>query len=269
MAQDPEQLVHLVWSPSDEAGRDVAGLVSLLGIDGYGARLLVRAGLPRVLRSLTDPHRARELWMQARELELQVLLVDEGTLQARPRIEEVLEVQMDGGTVLLQGAWGAFRCTEDAVLLLVTSRVEVRRVRTSSRISMMAADSGATPGLPRMVRETTSTEDQRSVLDIFPTGSDRGFRVREESVSYTGTGLPEAPSSLLRFVHLLRTLRTVAPGATLDERFALFDGGEDGTSTGVQVRPGVTVLDGITRFDRYSRLLWLSRRGTGSDDRRG
>ena len=123
-----------------------------------------------------------------------------------------------------------------------------------------AGEPGTTPGIPNVVKESRTTQDHRGVLDLYPAGDQRALRVREESTLLFGDGLPAQPSSLLRFLHLVEVVRGLLPSAMFDDRFALFDDLDMDRAQHVGVGGGVTVLDGVTRFARYSRLVWMARR---------
>jgi hypothetical protein len=214
--------------------------------------------VPRILSTLGDATGARELQRHARDSGLRTFLVDEHTLETHPPVQAVEECHVSPSAVVLRGAWGSFGLPPGRVRLLVTSQVEQRRIRSSRRISMMAAEPGSTPGLPRVVRETRTTQEHRRVLDLYPAGEERALRLREESTRLHGEGIPEQPSSLLRFLHVVQALQRVAPDAPFDDRFALFDDLDTDRVQRTDARSGVTVLDGISRFQRYSRLLWMA-----------
>jgi len=252
---------HLVWVPGDRDNTDAAAtLQEVLEVDAFRARLLAQSAVPRILRTLGDASSARELLRRASGRGLRTFLVDEHTLETHPEVELVEEVQVSGGKVVLEASSGSFEIPPRSVELLVTSRVLVRRVRRSSRISMLSAEPGTSPGMPRVVKESRTTQDQHGVLDLYPAGDQRALRVREESTLLFGEGLPAQPSSLLRFLRLVEVVRRLLPGAAFDDRFALFDDLDMDRAQRVGIGSGVTVLDGITRFARYSRLLWMSRR---------
>lgn len=232
----------------------------VLQVDAFRARLLAQSAVPRILRTLGDASGARELHRRAVAHGLRTFLVDEHTLETHPEVEPVEEVRVNGGKVILEASSGCFEIPPRSVELLVTSRVLVRRVRKSSRISMLSTEPGTSPGMPRVVKESRTTQDHRAVLDLYPAGDERALRVREESTLLFGEGLPAQPSSLLRFLRLVEVVRGLLPGASFDDRFALFDDLDMDRAERVSVGSGVTVLDGITRFARYSRLLWMARR---------
>jgi hypothetical protein len=253
---------HLVWVPGEPAGA-AAALQTLLDVDAFRARLLAQSAVPRILRTLGDASSARELQGRAQETGLRTFLVDEHTLETYPRVQPVAGVRLEGAKVVLHGPWGVFEVPHQPVELLVTSRVLVRRMRNSARISMLAAEPGTTPGIPKMVRETSKTQDHRGVLDLYPADQECALRVREETTRLSGDEMPEQPSSLLRFLHLVQAVRRLAPQAGFDDRFALFDDLDMDRAHRVGAGKGVTVLDGITRFERYSRLQWLARQRPG------
>jgi hypothetical protein len=250
---------HLVWVP-DPAGQPEPALAlqRVLDVDPFRARLLAQSAVPRLLSTLGDATSARELHRRARNNHLRTLLVDEHTLETHPPVDSVEECRVEADRIVLEGAWGAFEVPRQKVQLLVTSQVEQRRVRNSVRISMLAAEPGTTPGIPKVVKESRTTQDHRRVLDLYPAGEERALRVREESTQLSGQAMPEQPSSLLRFLHLVRTLQRLAGEASFDDRFALFDDLDTHRAERSDARTGVTVLDGITRFERYSRLLWMA-----------
>jgi hypothetical protein len=252
---------HLIWIPDDRKDTDrAAALQEILEVDPFRARLLVQSTVPRILRTLGDASGARELQRRAQVGGLRTFLVDEHTLETHPEVEPVDEVQVNGGQVVLQASSGSFEIPPRSLELLVTSRVLVRRVRNSSRISMLSGEPGTTPGIPNVVKESRTTQDHRGVLDLYPAGDQRALRVREESTLLFGDGLPAQPSSLLRFLHLVEVVRGLLPSAMFDDRFALFDDLDMDRAQRVGVGGGVTVLDGVTRFARYSRLVWMARR---------
>lgn len=252
---------HLVWVPGDgENAGAAAAMQEVLQVDAFRARLLAQSAVPRILRTLGDASGARELHRRAVAHGLRTFLVDEHTLETHPEVEPVEEVRVNGGKVILEASSGCFEIPPRSVELLVTSRVLVRRVRKSSRISMLSTEPGTSPGMPRVVKESRTTQDHRAVLDLYPAGDERALRVREESTLLFGEGLPAQPSSLLRFLRLVEVVRGLLPGASFDDRFALFDDLDMDRAERVSVGSGVTVLDGITRFARYSRLLWMARR---------
>jgi hypothetical protein len=252
---------HLVWIPGEHKDENTgAALQEILEVDAFRARLLAQSAVPRILRTMGDASGARELHQRAHGRGLCTFLVDEHTLETHPEVEPVEEVRVDGGKVVLEASSGSFEVPPRSVELLVTSRVMVRRVRNSSRISMFSSEPGATPGIPQVVKESRTTQDHRGVLDLYPAGDQRALRVREESTLLFGDGLPAQPSSLLRFLHLVEVMRGLLPSAAYDDRFALFDDLDMDQAQRVGAGTGVTVLDGITRFARYSRLLWMARR---------
>ncbi len=252
---------HLVWVPGDgNTAQASAAIQEVLELDGYRARLLAQSAVPRILRTLGDASSARELHRRACSRGLHAFLVDEHTLETHPEVESVEEVRVSGGKVVLEASSGSFEIPPRSVELLVTSRVPVRRVHRSSRISMLSSGPGTSPGLPRVVKESRTTQDERGVLDVYPAGGHRALRIREESTLLFGEGLPSQPSSLLRFLRLVEVLRHLLPGAFFDDRFALFDDLDMDRAQRIGLGSGVTILDGITRFARYSRLLWMARR---------
>ena len=252
---------HLVWIPGDEENADAAAaLQAVLQVDAFRARLLAQSAVPRILRTLGDASGARELHRRAIGHGLRTFLVDEHTLETHPGVEPVEEVRVNGGKVVLEASSGCFEIPPRSVELMVTSRVLMRRVRNSARISMLSSGSGISPGMPRVVKESSSTQDHRAVLDLYPAGDERALRVREESTLLFGEGLPSQPSSLPRFLHLVEVLRGLLPRASFDDRFALFDDLDMDQAQRVSVGTGVAVLDGVTRFARYSRLLWMAQR---------
>ena len=142
--------------------------------------------------------------------------------------------------------------------LLVLGQVEVLRRRTSSRITMLSGDAGVGIGLPRRVKRQRTTSDHLGALDVYPTGRASCLRVREQSTDYSRLGGGQPASALLHFRRLVERIRRAAPEAAFDDRFALFDDGDPARASQVAAGPGVTVLDGVSRFARYSRLLWMA-----------
>jgi hypothetical protein len=239
---------------------------ALLGCDSFRARLLARSAVPRILRTLGDAGEGREIQREAKELGLRTFLVDDHALETDPVIEPVDAARTGPDGVVLQAGEVEILIGEGSLELAVASWVEQKRVRTSSRITMMSSEPGATPGVPRVVRESRSTGDHRGVLDLYVRGSATGFRVREESTRMSGAGMPEQPSSMLRFLHLVRCVRRLAPDAAFDDGFSLFDDLEASQARRVEAGAGTVLLDGVRRFERYSRLLWLARRTRAVED---
>ena len=94
--------------------------------------------------------------------------------------------------------------------------------------------------------------DWVSPLDLSTGGYSQSYELQYQLTGKRG--------SLLRFLRLVEVVRGLLPGASFDDRFALFDDLDMDRAQRVGAGTGVTVLDGITRFARYSRLLWMERR---------
>jgi hypothetical protein len=243
------------WVPSCRPHEDVPRLERLLGLGAYEVRLLARSGVPRRLRSFGDATRAGEVEARARELGLQILCLDEHTLETVPPVQAVLAVAADGRGIRLRSEGGE-RPLGGPWRLAVTGRVPVLRRRVASRISMLPSEGGATPGLPRVVRQSRTVSDHPGVLDLYPEDADLALRVREPDVDYKALQRSPGPASAL--LHF-RTLLDGLGDTLVDDRFGRFDDLDPAHPGRSDVRPGVTVLDGIDRFSRYSRLLWHAR----------
>src|SRR5262245_27398632 len=104
---------HLVVVPSADAGADAERLVALLSIAPYEARMIVRAGGPRAVRTVGDASAAEELLLRARALGLRALRVDEYTLATVPPVDDVVRVGLDGGLPVLHTSCGSFPRSEE------------------------------------------------------------------------------------------------------------------------------------------------------------
>lgn len=247
--------VHVFWVPSSRPRGDVPRLQRLLDLGGYEAGLLARSGVPRRLRSFGDAARAAQLEKRARDLGLQVFCLDEHTLETVPPVEAVTAVAAGPRGIRLRSAGGE-RPLGGPWRLAVTGRVPLLRRRVATRISMLPSEGGAGPGLPRVVRQSRTVSDHPGVLDLYPADADLALRVRERDVDYAALQRSPGPASaLLHFRALLDGLG----GTLVDDRFGRFDDLDPAHPGRSEVRPGVTVLDGIDRFSRYSRLLWHAR----------
>ncbi len=249
---------HLAWLSSGNEDADAASLAELLKIDSFRARLLARSAVPRILRTHGDATTARQLHASAVQLGLRTFLVDEHTLETYPPIESVQEARLERDELRLTTSAEDFLVPPDALTLIVTSRIAIHRVRTSARISMLPSGTGSGAGLPRMVKETQRSGSHIAVLDLYLRGQEAGLRLRENSTAFVGADLPEQPSALLKFLCISDFLRRKAGRAVLDDAFSLFDDLDTTHIEPIELRPGVTVFDGATRFDRYSRLRWLA-----------
>lgn len=249
-----------IYLPSADPVEDAARLAALLSIAPYEARLIVRAGIPRPVRQLGDAAEAEALARRAADLGVRMIAVDEHTLETEPPVEAIDRARLEGGDVVLRAGGKDLRLPEGGLDLIVTARVAVRRERRSSRISMLAPDAGATPGLPRVVRTLRTSTDHLGVLDLYPVGAARCLRAREETTDFAGMADGTAPSALLRFRALVERVRAAAPGASFDDRFDRFDDLDPLRARRTAAAAGTTILDGVARFERYSRILWHAQR---------
>ena len=252
--------VHLVLLPAREGETDTRRIEALLAIEPYEAGLLLRARVPRIVRSLGDASAAEEMQERARLMGLRTFLVDDHSLDTHPPSLLVERAATEGEALVLAGEFGSFRAATGAAELVVAARVPVVRRRTSSRISMLASVPGSTPGMPRLVKEVRETTDHFGVLDLYPAGGDRCLRVREESTDFRGLGTGSPASALLRFRRLLDLIRTACADAPFDQGFAR--SGAEAADSGRFAPEGavVKIVDGVSRFGRYSRLHWWARR---------
>jgi hypothetical protein len=255
--------LHVVWVASADPERDAARLGALLRVDAYEAGVIVRGRGPRVLRTLGDAAEADEIHERARRMGLRTFLIDEIALATRPPVEAVEAVRRDSGAPVLLSASGPLRLAPGAVDLLVAARVPVRRQRVTRRITMLPTEAGATPGLPRVVKRSQTVQDHPGVLDVYPAGREVCLRAREEALDFSGFRQEGGASALIHFARLIEEARAAAPDAPFDDRFARFDDGDAAHPGRTDVRPGVAVLDGVARFERYSRILWRARRDLG------
>jgi hypothetical protein len=251
-------VMALGTSPEAEA----AALASELGTTAYEIGLALRAGLPAIVLTTTDPARAAAVAGGLRARGHRALACDAATAVPHDAMISMRRFRLAPDAVTLADQ-PAERLPYADVLMMVRAthrrRIDVTRETTERKLrpGMALATGGLVLSKKVTRRDTTTTDERRQVLYLFRRGGGTPWLLEEEGTFWDGLGADRAPAAITNFLATVARLRAAAPGAAYDERLvAPRKVPERITQSGAQ-RTEVSAAGGV---DLLAHLLALDRR---------
>jgi hypothetical protein len=272
-----EQAFNTVLEPADfgdrlqmqaRRGRSEAALASALNLEAGEARAILESGKRIPIARSHTRQEADLIAALVRTCGVEAEVVADQDLRIKEELPRAKKITAEGEELHIEHSGGSASLPRSDIKLLVTGGLKSRRVDYTESVSSVRSQSSG-------VVDSSEYFSGEMLLDLYSGTLERSFRVRSDAFDYSG--LVERLSLLAEenFRALVSRLQALAPGATLDQDFGRVrhllgrawpersrSEARGLKRTGLSLRPvaqSSVTSDNRDQFDRYSRLMFISR----------
>lgn len=245
----------------------VTALAAALQIESDEAQGLVNADKPVPLARSQTRAEADMIAALVRTCGLRAVVIPDQDMRLDRELIRARRISMTGDEVRVHHSGGEIALPKDEIALFVMGELHNVRIDYTEGISARR-QSGS-------VLETSEFRSDETLLDVYASNIDRSFRIKSDAFDYSGLVSPLSFRSEVNFRSALTRLRADLPQAKFDDDFSSMRrllarawpersrNESRGIKRTVSFRPvaqATVVSDNRDQFDRYSRLVFLSKK---------